>query len=292
MNFKSLIKTLIGSLLLIAFTAGTIALFSSASRAPTAAGSMTPSLQAVESFATATPVPTSTEPLIPSPSPTAISTPTIEPTARFYEGYAVTDTMPGGITVLSKHEIIVVPNPVKSAPTEWKIYQDPFYAYTVAYPPEWFLTAPPSNAIEAAKAAGAKQVLGLGITINSVDTSKAPGTEARVLNPQDALGIDITVDDYPKKPQETLKEWMTQPYDRVAPEVITSIEEIDFKGLPALLIHHGSLAPGYEKAAYLSIYIAAKDGRVFRFTAAPDPQNTIYFDTFKQILDSFTILEK
>jgi hypothetical protein len=292
MNPKSLMTTLMSSLLLIALTAGAIALFSSASRAPTAAGSMTPSSQAAESFATATPVPISTEPPIPTPSPTTISTPTIEPTIRFQEGYAVTDTTPGGITVLSKHEIIVVPNPVKSAPAEWKIYQDPFYTYTVAYPPEWFLTAPPPNAIEAAKAAGAKQVLGLGIMINSVDTSKAPGTETVTLNPQDSLGIEITVDDYPKKPQETLKEWMTQPYDRVAPEVITSIEETDFKGLPALFVHHGSLAPGYEKAAHLSIYIAAKDGRVFRVTAAPDPQNTIYFDTFKQILDSFTILEK
>ena len=291
MNLKSLIQTLIGSLLLIAFTAGTIALFSSASRAPTAAGSMTPGSQAAESFTTATPIPTSTEPPVPSPSPITISAPTIEPTARFYEGYAVTDTTPGGITVLSKNEIIVVPNPVKSAPAEWKIYQDPFYNYTVAYPPEWFLTAPPPNAIEAAKAAGAKQVLGLGITINSVDTSKAPGTEARVLNPQDALGIDITVDDYPKKPQESLKEWMTQPYDRVAPEVITSIEEIDFKGLPALSIHHGSSAPGYEKSTFLSIYIAAKDGRVFRVTAAPDPKTTIYPEVYQQILDSFTILD-
>ena len=138
----------------------------------------------------------------------------------------------------------------------------------------------------------AKVVLGLSTNISSVDNSKAPETEARVVNPQDGLGIEITVDDYPKKPQETLKEWMTQPYDRVAPEVITNIEEIDFKGLPALAIHHGSLAPGYEKFTALSIYIAAKDGRVFRVTAAPDPQNTIYFDTFKQILDSFTILEK
>jgi hypothetical protein len=125
-----------------------------------------------------------------------------------------------------------------------------------------------------------------------VDKSKAPEYETIVVNPEDLLNIDITIDDYTMQPGETLKEWMTRPYDRVAPEVITNIEELDFKGFPALAIHHGSLAPGYEKSTALSIYIAAKDGRVFRITAAPDPQHTIYLDTFKQILDSFTILEK
>ena len=242
--------------------------------------------RAVDVSATSTPAPASTA------EPTAASTlaPTLEPTARGYGGYPVTDTTPGGITILSKGEVIVVPNPVSSLPSEWKIYKDPFYTYTVAYPPEWFLIAPPPDAIEKAYAAGAKQVLGLGIGISSVDSSKGVGTEPRVLNPQDSLGIDITVDDYPIKPGESLKEWMTRPIERVG--AITSIEEVDFKGLPALIVHHRSIAPGEENLTLLNIYIAAKDGRVFRIGARPDPKDTIYSDTFKQILDSFTILEQ
>lgn len=216
--------------------------------------------------------------------------PTVEPTIRDYGGYPVTDTTPGGITILSKGEVIVVPNPVLSPPSDWKIYKDPFYTYTVAYPPEWFLIAPPPDAIEKAYAAGAKVVLGLGINISSVDTSKAPGTEPRTLNPRDALNIDITVDDYPVRPHETLKEWMTRPIERVWPGAITSIEEVDFKGFPALVVHHRSIAPGEENLTILSIYIAAKDGRVFRVAAVPDPKDTIYPDIFKQILDSFTLL--
>jgi hypothetical protein len=290
MNLKSLITTLMGSLLLIAFTAGAIALFSSASRAPTAAGSTTPSSQVAELFATATPIPTSTESPVPSPSPTTISTPTIEPTARFYEGYAVTDTTPGGITVLSKHEIIVVPNPVKSSPAEWKIYQDPFYTYTVAYPPEWFLTAPPPNAIEAAKAAGAKQVLGLGITINSVDTSKAPGTETVTLNPQDSLSVSISVEDESLRPGESLKEFMKR-QSWYGPDDVEALEETKHLEHPALVIHGSYQGMGGTKSTGLLILIADENGRVFRVAATPDPQYTIYSDVFKQILDSFTILK-
>jgi len=244
--------------------------------------------RAVDVSATSTPAPASTA------EPTAASTlaRTLEPTIRGYGGYPVTDTTPGGITILSKGEVIVVPNPVSSLPSEWKIYKDPFYTYTVAYPPDWFLIAPPPDAIEKAYAAGAKQVLGLSISISSVDSSKGPGTEPRVLTPQDSLGIDITVDDYPIKPGESLKEWMTRPIERVWPGAITSIEEVDFKGLPALIVHHRSIAPVDENLALLNIYIAAKDGRVFRIGARPDPKDTIYSDTFKQILDSFTILEQ
>jgi hypothetical protein len=83
---------------------------------------------------------------------------------------------------------------------------------------------------------------------------------------------------------------MTRPIERVWPGAITSIEEVDFKGFPALVVHHRSIAPGEENLTILSIYIAAKDGRVFRVAAVPDPKDTIYPDIFKQILDSFTLL--
>lgn len=289
-RIRYFIQMLIWGTLLIGLTIGLIGLFSSASRSPTTAGSPPITSQAVDT--PATPILTLVPTAAPTLAPTSTLAPTLEPTVRGYGGYPVTDTTPGGITILSKGEVIVVPNPVLSLPSEWKIYKDPFYTYTVAYPPEWFLTAPPPDAIEQAYAAGAKQVLGLGIGISSVDSSKGVGTEPRVLNPQDSLGIDITVDDYPIKPGESLKEWMTRPIERVWPGAITSIEEVDFKGLPALIVHHRSIAPGEENLTLLNIYIAAKDGRVFRIFAGPDPEDTIYPDTFKQILDSFTILEQ
>jgi hypothetical protein len=285
-KMKSFLQTVIWGILFIGLTVGLIGLFSAASRSPTAASSPPVATQPVDVPATETAVPTA--------SPTQVPIPTSMPAAESVDrgwGYPMTNTTPGGVAMLATGDAIVVPNPVHTPFEQWRIYKDPFYTYTVAYPPEWFLIAPPPDAIEKAYAAGAKTVLGLGPSINSVDTSKAPETEFRTLNPQDALTIDITVDDYPINPGESLKEWMAR-LDRMWPESITNIEEVEFKGLPALVVHHRSIAPWEENLTVLSIYIAAKDGRVFRIAAAPDPKDTIYPDVFKQILDSFTILEQ
>jgi len=233
-----------------------------------------------------------TSTLIPTrPSATAAptQTPTAVPTRRDYAGYPVTDTTLGGITILSKSDIILIPNPVTSSPAEWPIYAEPFYSYTVAYPPNWFLVKP--TGVRKTHGVNAKIVLALNTSINSADLSKAPENEAVARNPQDALHIDITLDEDRLGPGEDLKDY-AQRQGWYWAESIESLEETDHDGLPALILHfdHRGLVP--NGGVSLMVLIAAKDGRVYRIMAAPIPQDTIYPEVFQQILDSFTILDK
>jgi hypothetical protein len=222
----------------------------------------------------------------------ATAAPTLEPTAaptlRGYAGYPVTDTTPGGITILSKNEIIVVPNPVKSPPAQWKIYAELFYSYTVAYPPEWFLVEP--TGVRKTPGIHGKIAPGLSTSINSVDLSKAPGTEPQTLNPQDALHVELSLVEEALRSGERLKDYLFRQSWYWA-ESVKSLEEVDHDGLPALSVHYDYSGLIPNGSAGLVILIAAKDGRVYKIIAGPDPKDTIYPEVFQQILDSFTILE-
>lgn len=224
------------------------------------------------------------------PLATAASTqaPTAVPTLRGYAGYPVTDTTPGGITILSKSDIILIPNPVTSAPADWPIYAEPFYSYTVAYPPNWFLVEP--TGVRKTHGVNAKIAPGLSTNINSFDLSKAPENEAVARNPQDALHIDITLDEDSLRPGEGLKD-CAQRQGWYWAESIKSLEETDHAGLSALRLHIDKRGLIPNGGTSLMILIAATDGRVYRIGAMPIPEDTIYPAVFQQILDSFTILD-
>jgi hypothetical protein len=251
-----------------------------------AASERTPTAIAPTPEATATSTTTPTRLLVtaaPTQAPTAV------PTRRDYAGYPVTDTTPGGITILSKSDIILLPNPVTSSPDAWPIYAEPFYSYTVAYPPNWFLVEP--TGIRKTHGIHAKVVPGLSTSIDSFDLAKAPETEAVARNPQDALHIDIVLDEDVLRPGENLREY-AQRQGWYWAESVTSQEESEHDGLPALTLQldkHDLIPNGWKG---LIVLIAAQDGRVYKIMAAPDPHDTIYPEVFQQILNSFTILDK
>jgi hypothetical protein len=201
---------------------------------------------------------------------------------------AVAQATPGGITILpGGRQILVTPNPVLSPSERWNVYTDNLYGYTIASPPEWFLTAPSEELIESARRG---EIWGLSVTISSVDSSQGPEYEAEVVNKQDVLNITISVDDEPLGPSETLRDFMLR---RVfSADQVVAVEDVAYRERPALLVHYSFSGMGEVKVSGLLVLIASKDSRVFRIDVTPSPEETRYADTFREILNSFTILER